>query len=74
VLPTVLLLQCVENAFTIAGLSPYAKKMIWGGLLLIFMALNFFFKRIVARRLTALSVRRQAEAEAEAQGAASASR
>jgi simple sugar transport system permease protein len=60
VLLTVLLLQCVENAFTIAGLSPYAKKMIWGGLLLLFMALNFFFRRIVARRLTALSIKRQA--------------
>lgn len=60
VLATVLLLQCVENAFTIEGLSPYAKKMIWGGLLLLFMALNFFFRRIVARRLTALSIKRQA--------------
>jgi simple sugar transport system permease protein len=55
----VLLLQCVENAFTIASLSPYAKKMIWGALLLLFMALNFFFRRIVARRLTALAIRRQ---------------
>lgn len=60
ILLTVLLLQCVENAFTIAGLSPYAKKMIWGGLLLLFMALNFFFGRIVARQLTALAIKRQA--------------
>lgn len=60
ILPTVLLLQCVENAFTIAGISPYAKKMIWGALLLLFMALNFFFRRIVAHRLTLLAIRRQA--------------
>lgn len=66
VLPTVLLLQCVENAFTIASLSPYAKKMIWGGLLLIFMALNFFFRRIVARRLTTLAIRRQTAPSHEA--------
>lgn len=59
ILPTVLLLQCVENAFTIAGLSPFAKKMIWGVLLLVFMALNFFFRRIIARRLTVLAIRRQ---------------
>ena len=31
ILPTVLLLQCVENAFTIASLSPFAKKMIVEG-------------------------------------------
>ncbi|MDQ7250496.1 ABC transporter permease [Dongia sedimenti] len=60
VLATVLLLQCVENAFTIEGLSPYAKKMIWGGLLLLFMAMNLFFRRIVARRLTAMAIREQA--------------
>lgn len=59
ILPTVLLLQCVENAFTIASLSPFAKKMIWGALLLGFMALNFFFRRIVVRHLTALAVKRQ---------------
>lgn len=62
ILPTVLLLQCVENAFTIASLSPYAKKMIWGALLLLFMALNFFFRRIVARRLTAQAIKRQSMA------------
>lgn len=60
ILPTVLLLQCVENAFTIASISPYAKKMIWGALLLLFMALNFFFRRIVAHRLTLLAIARQA--------------
>ncbi|MCM5558171.1 ABC transporter permease [Pleomorphomonas sp. JP5] len=59
ILPTVLLLQCVENAFTIASLSPFAKKMIWGALLLAFMALNFFFRRMVVRHLTALAVKRQ---------------
>ncbi len=59
ILPTVLLLQCVENAFTIASLSPFAKKMIWGALLLVFMALNFFFRRIVIRHLTTLAIRRQ---------------
>ncbi|MCT8265690.1 ABC transporter permease [Afifella sp. JA880] len=57
VLAAVLLLQCVENAFTIEGLSPYAKKMIWGGLLLIFMALNFFVRRIVRRSLTRAALR-----------------
>ena len=56
-----LLLQGVENAFTIAGLSPYAKKMIWGGLLLLFMAMNYFFRRIVARRLTAVALRQEAD-------------
>jgi len=61
VLATVLLLQGVENAFTIAGLSPYAKKMIWGGLLLLFMAMNYFFRRIVARRLTAVTLRQKAD-------------
>ncbi|MBC7285169.1 ABC transporter permease [Hoeflea sp.] len=53
VLAAVLLLQAVENAFTIEGFSPYAKKMIWGGLLLLFMTFNFFVRRIVARALTA---------------------
>lgn len=64
ILPTVLLLQCVENAFTIASLSPFAKKMIWGVLLLLFMALNFFFRRMVVRHLTALAVKRQRAASA----------
>ncbi len=62
ILPTVILLQCVESAFTIAGLSPYAKKMIWGGLLLLFMALNFFFHRVVAKQQTARAIRQQAQA------------
>jgi simple sugar transport system permease protein len=61
VLATVLLLQCVENAFTIEGLSPYTKKMIWGGLLLLFMAMNILFRRIVARRLTAAALGRNVD-------------
>ncbi|WP_319530192.1 ABC transporter permease [uncultured Cohaesibacter sp.] len=69
ILPTVLLLQCVENAFTIASLSPYTKNMIWCALLLLFMALNFVFRRVVDRHLTALAIRRQEAAEAEAPAA-----
>lgn len=62
VLVTVVMLQCVENAFTIVGFSPYAKKMIWGGMLLLFMAINYFVSKSVDRALTAAAVRQQHKA------------
>jgi simple sugar transport system permease protein len=66
VLITVVMLQCVENAFTILGFSPYAKKMIWGGMLLLFMAINYFVGKSVDRALTAAIVRQQRGANAAA--------
>jgi len=66
VLITVLLLQCVENAFTIVGFSPYAKKMTWGGMLLLFMAMNYFVGKSVDRALTAAAERQQRKAKAGA--------
>jgi simple sugar transport system permease protein len=68
-LVTVLLLQCVQNAFTIKGFSPYAKKMIWGGLLLLFMAMNYLLGRFVERTLSASAIRKQEQgASREPQG------
>lgn len=38
----ILLMQLLSSAFTILRFSPYAKKLIWGSILIIVMGLNYF--------------------------------
>lgn len=57
ILVTVLLLQCLQNAFTIMNFSPYAKKMIWAAMLLLFMVINYFLALMADRSLAAATKR-----------------
>ncbi len=40
ILVAVLILQVLQNAFTLFAYTPYAKKLIWGGMLLAFMVIR----------------------------------
>ena len=41
VICAILLMQLLSSAFTILRFSPYAKKLIWGSILIIVMGLNY---------------------------------
>lgn len=39
------LLQCLQSAFTILQFNPYAKNLIWGSMLLLVMVVNYYVSR-----------------------------
>ena len=45
----VIIMQIMSNGFTILALSPYAKKLIWGVVLLLVLGLNYIFKKYLYR-------------------------
>lgn len=49
VLIGVLILQMLQSAFTIFAFSPYAKRLIFGFMLLLVMVVNFYFDRVTAK-------------------------
>ena len=46
----VLLLQVLQNAFSIFQFSPFAKNLVWGGMLLIVMMVNFLVRNAGKKR------------------------
>jgi len=47
----ILMLQILQSAFTLFGFSPYAKKLIWGLMLLIVMAINFIYAKHMENKI-----------------------
>ncbi len=50
ILLAVLILQILQNALTLFMLTPYAKKMVWGGMLLAFMVIRTLTEKWSERR------------------------
>ncbi|MDR0361958.1 MAG: ABC transporter permease [Planctomycetota bacterium] len=50
ILVAVLILQILQNAFTLFMFTPYAKKLIWGGMLLAFMVVRTLLEKWSDRR------------------------
>ena len=54
----ILLMQVLSSAFTILRLSPYAKKLIWGTILILVMGLNYLSdKQVKKRRMRAMQAK-----------------
>ena len=54
----ILLMQILSSAFTILRLSPYAKKLIWGTILILVMGLNYLSdKQVKKRRMRAMQAK-----------------
>lgn len=65
-----LMLQSLSSAFTIMQFNPFMKKLIWGGMLLAVMLVNFVAdRRAAARRLARDAATHPAEAVVERQPA-----
>jgi simple sugar transport system permease protein len=45
----IIILQSLQNAFTLFGFTPYAKRLIWGMMLLLVMILNFINEKYQER-------------------------
>lgn len=50
VLIGIIILQVLQSAFTIFGFTPYAKKLIWGTMLLMVMIIHFVSNYLVEKR------------------------
>jgi simple sugar transport system permease protein len=46
----IIILQCLQNAFTLFAFTPYAKRLIWGAMLLIVMIISYVNANNPARR------------------------